>query len=473
MAHVTIPAADPYISYAGDGVTDAFPFPFPFFDAGDISVYVDGTEVTGDFAVAGDALDGGFEDGTVTFTDPPAEGTTIILVRRLDIERVTDFPYPSQVIDIQSLNTELDRIVAMIQGVGLDSRRALRVPASEITVNELPGIEDRANRVLVFDGFGQPQALTIGEDGDLSQAAVELLVNSVLGRLFPPGMIILWAGSSGSIPPGWALCNGSNGTPDLRNRFVVGAGQTYSVNATGGATSVATSGGGSHNHGGSTGSHQLTTAEMPSHFHSMGTLFVREIGSGGTITGVGNFASGADNTQAAGGDAAHAHTISTQGDHTHTVATLPPYYALCYIMRTGFFVPADDSAAAELTAAALQGVLQFACGDETTAIDAPATDLITLRAPFALSEISSVRASLNGPCATGTFEVDIKVGGASILSTPLTIDATEKTSTTAAVPAVLSTTTLTDDAEITVDVVDEGDGTAFGLKVAIIGLRAA
>lgn len=474
MAHVTIPAADPFIAYTGDGVTQGFPFPFPFFDAADISVYVDGAEQTGDYAVSGDALDGGFEDGTVTFTTAPAEAASIFLVRRLDIERVTDFPYPSQVLDIQSLNTEMDRLVAMMQGLGLDSRRALRVPVTEITVDELPGIEDRANKVLVFDGDGQPQVLTIGEGGDLSQAAVELLVNSVLGQLFPPGMIILWAGSTGSIPDGWALCNGSNGTPDLRSRFVVGAGGAYSVAATGGATSVTSGNGGSHNHGGVTGDHTLTTDEIPSHFHSLGSVTVRDRGAGGVIDGTGVYASGAADTEATGGGDPHGHTIPTQTDHTHTVATVPPYYALAYIMRTGYFVPATDGGtAAELTSAALQGVIQFACGDESTAIAAPATGLITLRAPFALATISSVRASLNGPCATGTFEVDIKVGGSSILSTKLTFDATEKTTTTAAIPAVLSATTLADDAEITVDVVDEGDGAAFGLKVAIIGVRPA
>ena len=54
-------------------------------------------------------------------------------------------------------------------------------------------------------------------------------------QVFVSGMIMLWSGSTSSVPSGWALCNGSNGTPDLRNRFVVGAGCTYAVNATGGS----------------------------------------------------------------------------------------------------------------------------------------------------------------------------------------------------------------------------------------------
>ena len=50
----------------------------------------------------------------------------------------------------------------------------------------------------------------------------------------PSGGIILWSGSTGSVPSGWYLCDGTNGTPDLRNSFIVGAGNTYAVGATGG-----------------------------------------------------------------------------------------------------------------------------------------------------------------------------------------------------------------------------------------------
>ena len=52
----------------------------------------------------------------------------------------------------------------------------------------------------------------------------------------PSGLIAIWSGSTGSIPNGWVLCNGSNGTPDLRNSFILGAGNTYAVGATGGST---------------------------------------------------------------------------------------------------------------------------------------------------------------------------------------------------------------------------------------------
>lgn len=113
-------------------------------------------------------------------------------------------------------------------------------------------------------------------------------------------------------------------------------------------------------------------------------------------------------------------------------------------------------------------LMQFACSDETTPIDSPVTDAFTGRAPYNIN-IPEVRASLNSACSTGTFEIDIKVEGISILSTPLTIDAGEETSTTAAVPAVVNVSQIADDAKVSVDVVDQGDGTATGLKVLIKG----
>lgn len=114
--------------------------------------------------------------------------------------------------------------------------------------------------------------------------------------------------------------------------------------------------------------------------------------------------------------------------------------------------------------------LVIAASDEVTAISA-GTGKTTFRMPYAFT-LSGVRASLTSACATGTFTVDINEGGTSILSTKLTIDATEKTSTTAATAAVISDSALAEDAEITIDVDNAGDGTATGLKVVLIGVQA-
>jgi hypothetical protein len=114
--------------------------------------------------------------------------------------------------------------------------------------------------------------------------------------------------------------------------------------------------------------------------------------------------------------------------------------------------------------------IQLACSDETTALTA-GTAKITFRTPRAMT-VTAVRASLTTAQTSGSiFTVDINEGGTSILSTKLTIDNTEKTSTTAATPPVISDSALADDAEMTIDIDQIGDGTAKGLKVTIIGTR--
>lgn len=116
----------------------------------------------------------------------------------------------------------------------------------------------------------------------------------------------------------------------------------------------------------------------------------------------------------------------------------------------------------------------IALGDETTAITA-GNNKVTIRMPYGFV-LSAVRASLTTAQATsgagGIVTVDINEAGATILSTKLTIDNTEKTSTTAAAAPVISDANLADDAEITFDVDTIGDGTATGLKVYLIGKRA-
>lgn len=112
-----------------------------------------------------------------------------------------------------------------------------------------------------------------------------------------------------------------------------------------------------------------------------------------------------------------------------------------------------------------------AASDETTALTT-GTAKVTFRMPYAMT-LSAVRCSLTTAQTSGSiFTVDINDSGTTILSTKLTIDNTEKTSTTAATAAVISDTSLADDAEITIDIDQVGDGTAKGLKVVLIGTRA-
>lgn len=118
----------------------------------------------------------------------------------------------------------------------------------------------------------------------------------------------------------------------------------------------------------------------------------------------------------------------------------------------------------------LPAEVQLAASDETTALTT-GTAKVTFRMPFAMT-LTGVRASLTTAQTSGAiFTVDINEAGVSVLSTKLTIDNGEKTSVTAATPAVISDSALADDAEITVDIDQIGDGTAKGLKITLIGVR--
>jgi hypothetical protein len=133
----------------------------------------------------------------------------------------------------------------------------------------------------------------------------------------PAGGILLWSGSIGSIPAGYVICNGSNGTPDLRDRFVVGAGSTYAVNATGGSADAVVV---SHTH--------AATVTDPGHAHNfLGSVYTNPGSTGGASAQAQTTLS--TNTAVTGITVSNA-TAGVSG----TNANLPPYYALCYIMKT-------------------------------------------------------------------------------------------------------------------------------------------
>ena len=142
----------------------------------------------------------------------------------------------------------------------------------------------------------------------------------------PSGCILLWSGSIGSIPVGWYLCNGSNGTPDLRDRFVVGAGSTYAVDATGGSADAIVV---SHNHTASSSS----AVTDPGHVHAIDTR--KDAAGGGAGEYLNYNVTKTVNTQSAttGITVATTTTVASAGT-SGTGANLPPYYALCYIMKS-------------------------------------------------------------------------------------------------------------------------------------------
>lgn len=121
------------------------------------------------------------------------------------------------------------------------------------------------------------------------------------------------------------------------------------------------------------------------------------------------------------------------------------------------------------SAASTQAII-IAVSDESTALTT-GTSKVRFRMPFAFT-LSEVRASVNTAPTGSTLIVDINEDAASILSTKLSIDATETTSTTSSTPAVISDTALADDAEISIDIDQIGSTIAgAGLKVSLIGVR--
>lgn len=185
---------------------------------------------------------------------------------------------------------------------------------------------------------GQPGQV-VGFDENGAAIAQDASGGGGSGGGLPSGCIVIWSGASTAIPDGWALCNGTNGTPDLRDRFVLGAGSTYAVGATGGEAT-----------------HKLTISEMPSHFHeetfrcNLPSLGANRIAScdaryatttdsaapsynvGATVSGPRYYIKNISGDQIAQGtNVQPLGTVNAGGGAAHN--NMPPYYALCYIMK--------------------------------------------------------------------------------------------------------------------------------------------
>lgn len=142
-------------------------------------------------------------------------------------------------------------------------------------------------------------SVTIGNDKHfiVNSDTTKSVVGTTEYYMVPKGAIIIWSGAIDKIPSGWVLCDGANGTPNLTDRFVLGAGNSYAVGISSGEVT-----------------HTLTVEEMPSHSH---TLEYRADGAGGG--GAGPNKTGTINTGETGGGLPH--------------NNMPPYYSLCYIMK--------------------------------------------------------------------------------------------------------------------------------------------
>jgi len=177
---------------------------------------------------------------------------------------------------------------------------------------------------------GTPTAPTASVGTNTTQLATTAFV---LANAIPSGLISMWSGTITSIPSGWVLCNGSNSTPDLRNRFIIGAHSDTAGVAYSTVTGSNTTSGGTKDAGVVSHTHTATVTD-PGHLHG----FLRDDGSGGASGSPTDYFLGADGVYSPPTNTATATTgisvaNSTEGS-SGTNANLPPYYALAYIMKT-------------------------------------------------------------------------------------------------------------------------------------------
>lgn len=163
---------------------------------------------------------------------------------------------------------------------------------------------------------------------DEEQIPLSALDAATQGRLIPVGVILMWSGTAATIPDGWLLCDGTSGTPDLRDRFVMGAGGGQAPGSTGGSAAISLAGAisesGAHNHA-------ITVANQISGV-TLNKVNGAPVAGGGTQVVV---------RDASLADPGHTHVATTQegsGAHTHDLdlddaSTIPPFLALCYIMK--------------------------------------------------------------------------------------------------------------------------------------------
>jgi hypothetical protein len=193
------------------------------------------------------------------------------------------------------------------------------------------------NGVYTNGSYTDPAWIT-----SLSAAKITGSISSTAGGV-PTGVITMWSGSIATIPAGWALCDGTNGTPNLKDRFIVGAGNSYAVGGTGGSST--------HTHLNNDHAHSTTSSGSHQHatgigFDGAGILWIStNAGYGAKYGAIG--ANGAvliSQTLQRSSGATNDHLTSLSGDHTHSVTGstdrnmdtrnhVPPYYALAYIMK--------------------------------------------------------------------------------------------------------------------------------------------
>ena len=221
-----------------------------------------------------------------------------------------------------------------------DNDKIIRGSEFDIEFNNLViAVASKAN--IVSPAFtGVPTAPTASAGTSTTQIATTAFVaqNAIL-----TGMIVMWSGSVATIPLGYVLCDGDNSTPDLTDKFIMGAGSTYNPEDTGGSADATLP---SHNHSfsdttSSAGSHthfvvSSSTSSNPS-FNSNSAMTWASAGGLGNSDYRGGSSSGTANRGKSNSAPDHSHSVSgntSTSGASATNANLPPYFALAFIMKT-------------------------------------------------------------------------------------------------------------------------------------------
>jgi microcystin-dependent protein len=181
---------------------------------------------------------------------------------------------------------------------------------------------------------GTTAAPTPGTTDDSTKIATTEFVRNIV----PSGVIVMWSGSIATIPSGWLICDGTNGTPDLRNRFIVGAGSTYSVAGTGGSADAIVV---SHTHTATDSGHRHFVAAytnvqgVPNGYTTMTSSNQVSAGGGGGGFSEAYQMMGTSTDATVGRTSSSTASISVSATGSSgTNANMPPYYALAFIMKS-------------------------------------------------------------------------------------------------------------------------------------------
>lgn len=227
------------------------------------------------------------------------------------------------------------------------ANRTTQIATTSYVQDNLDNYAELNSPALTGTPTAPTPATTVNDTQIATTAFVQTLIDQALKAAFPTGIITIWKGSVATIPTGYFLCDGTNGTPDLTDKFIVGAGDTYAPDDIGGSASKT-----------------LTNTELPAHTHtgttdangehyhniinedSANSIALNPLTTTNVLAKIGSMSPTSSNYVLGGTDTTPTLGVtSTDPDHTHTFTTSssgsgqafdirPPYYALCYIMKS-------------------------------------------------------------------------------------------------------------------------------------------